>query len=91
MDPATAYAPNLVEELESAERRRLVRLELESFSLADQQILLLSLVDGHTLVEVAQRLSMSHDAVRARKSRLLRKITKKFERMSQKRASTPLT
>jgi RNA polymerase sigma-70 factor (ECF subfamily) len=91
LDPAAAYAPNLVEELESAERRRLMRLELESFSLADQQILLLSLVDGHTLVEVAQRLSMSHDAVRARKSRLLRKITKKFERMSQRRASTPLT
>jgi RNA polymerase sigma-70 factor, ECF subfamily len=91
LDPDRAYAPDLVGELESAERRRLVRLELESFSIADQQILLLSLVDGHTLLEVAERLNMSHDAVRARKSRLLRKITKKFERMSHKRSSTPLT
>jgi len=84
LDPERAYVPNLVEELDSAEKCRLVRAELETCSLADQQILLLSLVDGRTLLEVAQRLKMSHDAVRARKSRLLRKITKKFERMSHK-------
>ena len=85
LDPERAYVPNLVEELDSAEKSRLVRAELESCSLADRQILLLSLVDGHTLLEVAERLKMSHEAVRARKSRLLRKITKKFERMSHKR------
>jgi RNA polymerase sigma factor (sigma-70 family) len=73
-----------VEGMESAERHRLMRLELQSFNTTDQQILLLSLVDGHSLAEVAQRLNMSHDAVRARKSRMLRKITKKFAGMSQK-------
>jgi len=73
-----------VEGLESAERQRLVRQELAAFSIADQQILLLSLVDGHTLAEVALRLDLSHDAVRARKSRMLRKIQKKFEHLSQK-------
>jgi RNA polymerase sigma factor (sigma-70 family) len=78
-----AYSADPVEELESLERQRLVRRELESFSVTDQQILLLSLVDGHSLAEVAQRLNMSHDAVRARKSRAVRKITKKFGRMSQ--------
>ena len=78
-----AYSSDPVEELESLERQRLVRRELESFSITDQQILLLSLVDGHSLAEVAQRLNMSHDAVRARKSRAIRKITKKFARMSQ--------
>jgi RNA polymerase sigma-70 factor (ECF subfamily) len=78
-----AYSCDPVEELESLERRRLVRRELESFSFTDQQILLLSLVDGHSLAEVAQRLNLSHDAVRARKSRAVRKITKKFARMSQ--------
>ena len=78
-----AYSTDPVEELESLERQRLVRRELESFSVTDQQILLLSLVDGHSLAEVAQRLNMSHDAVRARKSRAVRKITKKFARMSQ--------
>ena len=78
-----AHTGDPVEELESLERRRLVQRELESFSVTDQQILLLSLVDGHSLAEVAQRLNMSHDAVRARKSRAVRKITKKFARVSQ--------
>ncbi len=78
-----AHSADLVEELESLERRRLVQRELESFSVTDQQILLLSLVDGHSLAEVAQRLNLSHDAIRARKSRAVRKITKKFARMSQ--------
>ena len=77
-------AADAVEQLESAERRSLVQRELQSFTIADQQILLLSLVDGHSLAEIAQRLNMSHDAVRARKSRMLRKITKKFAPPSQK-------
>jgi RNA polymerase sigma factor (sigma-70 family) len=79
----TAHTADPVEELESLERRRLVRLELQSFSAIDQQILLLSLVDGHSLAEVALRVNLSHDAVRARKSRAVRKITQKFARVSQ--------
>jgi RNA polymerase sigma factor (sigma-70 family) len=78
------YSTDPVEQLESLERQRLVQRELESFSVTDQQILLLSLVDGHSLAEVAQRLNMSHVAVRARKSRAVRKITKKFACMSQR-------
>jgi len=62
----------------------LIRHELESFSSTDQQILLLALVDGHSLAEVAKRLNLSHDVVRARKSRMIRKIIKKFADMSQK-------
>jgi len=77
----TGFDP--VEDLELAERQRLVRRELESFSPTDQKILLLSLVDGHSLAEVAKRLAMSHDAVRARKSRAVKKITKKFAHLSQ--------
>ena len=73
-----------VEQLESEDRRQLVRRELQSFSPADQQILLLSVVDGHSLLEVAQRLNMSHDAVRARRSRMIKKIARKFDRLSQK-------
>ena len=79
-----AYCADPVQELESLERQRLVRRELESFSITDQQILLLSLVDGHSLAEVAQRLNLSHDAVRARKSRAVRKMMKKFARMSHR-------
>jgi RNA polymerase sigma factor (sigma-70 family) len=73
-----------VEAHESAERQRLIRREIHAFSITDQQILLLSLVDGHSLAEIAHRLNLSHDVVRARKSRMLRKITKKFQHMSQK-------
>jgi DNA-directed RNA polymerase specialized sigma24 family protein len=44
----------------------------------DQQILRLSLVDGYSLAHVAEKLHLSHEAVRARKSRLIRRIAKKF-------------
>lgn len=81
---------DLVEEVELAEQQRLIRSELEGFSPLDRHILLLSLVDGHSLLEVAQRLRLSHDAVRARKSRMVRKITKKFAEMSQKGRLRPL-
>jgi RNA polymerase sigma factor (sigma-70 family) len=79
-----ACGPDPVGELESMERRRLVQRELESFSAIDRKILLLSLVDGHSLAEVAQKLNLSHDAVRARKSRAVRKITGKFAGLSQR-------
>jgi RNA polymerase sigma factor (sigma-70 family) len=72
-----------VQKMESSERQRLMCEELARYSITDQKILLLSLVDGHSLAEVASRLHLSHDAVRARKSRLIRKITKKFQGMSQ--------
>jgi len=73
-----------VAQAESAERQRLIQIELRSFNTTDQQILLLSLVDGHSLAVVAQRLNLSHDAVRARKSRMVKKIMKKFAPMSQR-------
>jgi DNA-directed RNA polymerase specialized sigma24 family protein len=73
-----------VQAMETADRRRLIRRELQNFAPIDQQILLLSLVDGHSLLEVAQRLQLSHEAVRARRSRMIRKIARKFAHLSQK-------
>jgi RNA polymerase sigma factor (sigma-70 family) len=90
LDPAISRI-NPIMELELAERQRLVRHELATFSITDQQILLLSLVDGHSLAAVAEKLNMSHEAVRARKSRAIKKITKKFADLSQKRESQPLS
>jgi RNA polymerase sigma factor (sigma-70 family) len=84
LEAVTGVGIDPVEQQEDAERSRLVRQELKSYSSLDQQILLFSLVDGHSLAEVAERLKMSHDAVRARKSRLVKKITKKFGGLSQK-------
>ena len=72
------------EEHESEEQQRLLRRELESYGPIDRQILLWSLVDGRSLVEIAKSLEMSHSAVSARKSRLVRKIIQKFSEMSQK-------
>jgi RNA polymerase sigma factor (sigma-70 family) len=84
LEDVTAAPIDPVGEQEAAERSRLLRQELRSYSALDQQILLFSLVDGHSLAEVAKRLKMSHEAVRARKSRLVKKMTKKFRGVSQK-------
>jgi len=75
---------DLAEEVELAERQRLVRGEIEACSNEDRQILECSLVEGMPLAEIATRLGISHDAVRARKSRLLKRIIKKIADMSQK-------
>lgn len=84
LETVEALAADSVERMESSERQRLMRQELTKCSVTDRRILLLSLVEGHSLVEVAARLHLTHDAVRARKSRLIRKFTKKFAAMSQK-------
>lgn len=84
LDPAEFLSTDPVPELEAAERARLVREELKRYSALDQQILLFSLVDGHSLAEIADRMKLSHEAVRARKSRLVRKLARKFESLSQR-------
>jgi RNA polymerase sigma factor (sigma-70 family) len=84
LDSAVEPSTDPVEELEAAEKHRLIRQELEGYSMVDQQILLSSLVDGHSLLDVARQLDMSHEAVRARRSRMVRKLTKKFGQMSHK-------
>jgi len=65
------------------DRKRRILSVLRSFSVTDQQILLLFWVDGHTLPDIAHRLGISHSAVRKRKSRMVKKIQKVFERLSQ--------
>jgi len=84
LDEEQLPGKDIVEELESAERHRLLQRELAAFSQADRQILLWSLVDGHSLAVIAERLKMSHDVVRARKSRMIKKIARKFSPVSQK-------
>jgi RNA polymerase sigma factor (sigma-70 family) len=84
LDPAELPGKDMIEELESAERHRLLERELASVDVIDRQILLWSLVDGRSMVEIAGRLKMSHDVVRARKSRLIKKIARKFSSLSQK-------
>jgi len=82
LDAAELNARDPIAEQESAERQRLVQGEIRSFSAVDQQILFWSLVDGRPLAEIATSLNMSHDAVRARKSRAIKKLKSKFASMS---------
>jgi RNA polymerase sigma factor (sigma-70 family) len=67
-----------VERFENEERRLLFRKELARCSMMDQKILLLSLVDGKALTEVADEMGISYEAVRTRKSRAVRRLTCKF-------------
>jgi RNA polymerase sigma-70 factor (ECF subfamily) len=77
------YTTDFVEEVESADRRRLIGQELAACSPTDRQILHMSLVNGDSMSEIAEKLHLSHDAVRARRSRLIKKLTKKFVVVSQ--------
>ncbi|HTP70250.1 MAG TPA: RNA polymerase sigma factor [Dongiaceae bacterium] len=84
LDVVTEAWRNPVEEREWEERRRLIVEEIKQCSDIDQKILLYGMVDGHSSEEIAKKLGLSHDAVRARKSRVIRKITEKFSSLSQK-------
>jgi RNA polymerase sigma-70 factor (ECF subfamily) len=84
LNAISLYSWDGVLESEAAERRRFVQQDLEQCDTLDQQIMSLCLVDGLSLTQVAKRLGISYDVVRARKSRLVRKMAKKFGRMSQK-------
>lgn len=75
---ATAHDP-----LESAERRSLVGRALLPLDPADRRILLLTLVDGLKPGEIAARLGLSSDVVRARKSRAVKKVTEYMRRLSR--------
>ena len=89
LDTVAILGLDMMQEIESSERHQIVQRELERFSLQDQQILLLSVVDGHSMSVIAERLGLSHDTVRARKSRLVRRIMKKVAGLSQKGRSQP--
>jgi RNA polymerase sigma-70 factor (ECF subfamily) len=78
LDAAELETRDPVEALEAAERQRLVQQEISALNTLDQQILLLSLVDGHPLEEIATRLKMSPQVVRKRKSRAIKKLKSKF-------------
>jgi RNA polymerase sigma factor (sigma-70 family) len=89
LDEVTLPGADPTDEIESAQRAEIVNRELAKYSEQDKQILLLSVVDGHPLHVVAERLGLSHDAVRARKSRAIRRIIKKVAELSQKGRSRP--
>ena len=77
-------APGPAEDLESSERRAVVRRCLEQLSSLDRRILLLTLVEGLKPGEIARRLDLTPEVVRQRKSRAVKEIHKSVQGMSQK-------
>ncbi len=68
-------APSLHASVEDGERVRLVGDALACLEDGERAILQLTWVDGCTPRDIAARLSLSSDVVRARKSRALKKVT----------------
>lgn len=65
------------------ERKTVVRQALATLNADDRKILLLTLVDGLKPGEIARRLGLSSEVVRARKSRLLKKIIEHVQTLSR--------
>ena len=59
---------------DAAERRRLMSRALAELAPADRQVLLLTLVDGLKPGQIAQRIGVTADVARTRKSRALKRI-----------------
>ncbi len=76
-------------EPEQGERRRLVAQALQSLGPADRQILAMTLVENLKPGEIAARVNLGTDVVRARKSRALKRIRKLVREMVTKHCAQP--
>lgn len=81
VDSDAVYDP--VEAEQRRERAMLVRLAMRQVPEADRRVLRLTLVDGLKPGEIAARLGLSDEVVRARKSRALKRIADVVRRMSR--------
>jgi RNA polymerase sigma-70 factor, ECF subfamily len=79
-----------VQAIEDSERRALVRREIERLEPTDRAVLELTLVDGLKPGEIAARLGLSADVVRARKSRAVRKMIESVQPRSRTAVPEPL-
>ena len=66
---------DLRDEIARRDRARMLRTALEEVGESDRQILVLTLVHGLKSGEVARRLGLDDQVVRARKSRAIRRLT----------------
>ena len=78
--PEDLAQENIVEQLEDAERGRLVHQALERLGQDDRKILLMTMVEGCKPGEIAAKLGLSSEVVRTRKLRALKKVTDLIER-----------
>src|SRR5262245_16330690 len=86
LDPDVAVATaDPAQEFESRQRRDLVRRALSRLKRTDRGILLMTLVDGLKPGEIAGRLGLTAEVVRARKSRALKKVVDRISELSRTR------
>jgi len=71
-------------EVDAAEKSGLVRRALERLDAVDRMILHLTLVEGAKPGEIAQRLGLSSEVVRTRKSRAIKKTAETIKKLSRK-------
>jgi len=79
--PHTAAGFDAIEDIE---RRALVRRALTSLDSTDRQILLLTLVSGLKPGEIARRLTLTPEVIRAHKCRALKKIAERVKKLSRR-------
>lgn len=92
LDPRlAATTADPADEFEAGQRQNLVRRALARLHRADRRILLMTLVDGLKPGEIASRLGLTAEVVRARKSRAVRKIVERVEVLSRTGVRHPLS
>lgn len=70
--------------VKSVERRQFVSRALAAVTQTDRRILLLTLVEGLKPGEIAERLGLTNEVVRTRKSRALRKMIERVRDLSRR-------
>jgi RNA polymerase sigma factor (sigma-70 family) len=78
------HPANIQEPLEGTEREALVRNALGVLDSIDRKILLLTLVEGLKPGEIADRVGLTSEVVRTRKSRALKKAIERVKTLSQR-------
>ena len=86
LDDVAAATADPAAEFETGQQQGLVRRALARLSRADRGILLLTLVDGLKPGEIAYRLGLTAEVVRARKARALKKVIERVNALSRTRS-----
>jgi RNA polymerase sigma-70 factor (ECF subfamily) len=76
---AGAAVADLREEIARRERRASVRRALDDLAPEDRRILVLTVIEGLRSSQIAQRLGLTEEAVRARKSRALKRLKARLD------------
>jgi len=82
-DESMAIAAPQGIDVDGPERRRLVARALSALSPTDRQVLLLTLVEGLKPGQIAQKLGLTADVARTRKSRAVKRILEALGEQSQ--------